>query len=343
MACSAAGDWGVSATSAGDDWGASATAAAGDDWGVSATDAKPADDWGVAIAAGDDWGAPATSTDDWGTAGTGQAAPNDNELDGLLRARAAAAGGTATAIASAAAAPTAKAREEAVPDAAKAADDWRGVCDASMTGALPPFALEISEEPGKVNKHGDYEVQLLERYKSRGDEGEDEGPSSAEAAQGEPWPDDAATVSGSKKGQGSKKAGGGASSSGPNNTTGGAQGDEEGAELAGDEWFLKFQRRLARSPSQVVRYAWGGKPLWISAPPEEVGNRAWPPPCPRCGAARTFELQLLPTLLCEVRRWCPDAVGDWDIEWGTVMVYTCSKDCTGDEPAREFIVAQPAV
>ena len=56
----------------------------------------------------------------------------------------------------------------------------------------------------------------------------------------------------------------------------------------------KFQDRVGRCPSQGLRYAWGGAPLWSTAIMPEAARR--PPPCV-CGAARQFELQLMPSLL----------------------------------------------
>jgi len=169
---------------------------------------------------------------------------------------------------------------------------------------FPAFALQIYDEPAALPKSFERELELLARYRQSEWAIEDAG-ADPEA------PPAAETLA-----------------------------DEDGR---GDSWFLKFQHRLERSPRQVVRYSWGGKPLWISDPPEEASNSAWPPPCSRCGAPRIFELQLLPTLLCEVRRRCPELVGDSDIEWGTVLVYTCSGDCCSDASCREFVVVQPAV
>lgn len=57
----------------------------------------------------------------------------------------------------------------------------------------------------------------------------------------------------------------------------------------------KFQEVSCANPGSVLRYASGtGKgPLWgrCSPVPESI------PPCPRCGAYRRFEFQLLPQLL----------------------------------------------
>lgn len=183
---------------------------------------------------------------------------------------------------------------------------------AAEAPSFPAFALEIYEEPAALPKSGEKELELLARYWQSELAAEDASAEAVAHAVNHELP---------------------------------AVDDED---VVGDTWFLKLQRRLERSPAQVVRYSWGGKPLWISEPPEESNNSAWPPPCRRCGGPRRFELQLMPTLLYEVRRRCPEQVGDSEIEWGTVLVYTCSRDCSG-EPGplpslcQEFVVVQPAV
>mmetsp|Transcript_50377 Transcript_50377/g.79864 ORF Transcript_50377/g.79864 Transcript_50377/m.79864 type:complete len:405 (+) Transcript_50377:147-1361(+) len=121
-------------------------------------------------------------------------------------------------------------------------------------------------------------------------------------------------------------------------------GDSDQVEEEEDrQWFIEFQSCLERSPSQVVRYSWGGRPLWITSPPEEASNPSWPPRCGQCGAPRKFEAQLLPTLFYQIRKLCPDRVGDVDIEWGTILIYTCSRDCQAIDPCQEFVLVQPAV
>ncbi|CAM9245974.1 unnamed protein product [Ectocarpus fasciculatus] len=59
---------------------------------------------------------------------------------------------------------------------------------------------------------------------------------------------------------------------------------------------MRFADRVARSPKQVVRYAYGGEPLWSASDPprEDI------PPC-ACGATRVFEMQLMPALLLQLR------------------------------------------
>eukprot|EP01117_Protostelium_nocturnum_P012898 TRINITY_DN4776_c0_g1_i2.p1 TRINITY_DN4776_c0_g1~~TRINITY_DN4776_c0_g1_i2.p1 ORF type:complete len:723 (-),score=237.95 TRINITY_DN4776_c0_g1_i2:141-2309(-) len=56
--------------------------------------------------------------------------------------------------------------------------------------------------------------------------------------------------------------------------------------------FLKFQKRMARSPEQIVRYSFGGAPIWIdNDKPIKLSS------CSHCGSSRVFELQLLPTVI----------------------------------------------
>ena len=62
------------------------------------------------------------------------------------------------------------------------------------------------------------------------------------------------------------------------------------------EWH--FQHRVASQPRQVLRYAYGGSPLWNSQPSSKaraLGGSV--SPCEGCGACRVFEMQLMPAIL----------------------------------------------
>ena len=138
-----------------------------------------------------------------------------------------------------------------------------------------------------------------------------------------------------------------------------AEAEETETEEDEDEGFDAFQRRVSVWPEQALRFCRSGgpteRPLWLSgkrrAPP--------PPPCGRCGAARRFEFQVMPQLLCSLEAeedletlaaeaaaeakggGSPDA-----LDWGTVAVYTCSASCAAPEGAAstyadEFVWHQP--
>ena len=57
-----------------------------------------------------------------------------------------------------------------------------------------------------------------------------------------------------------------------------------------------FQQRVACEPQQVLRYAYGGEPLWCTYPPPPDGPEVVEA-CRHCGAKRCFEMQLMPALL----------------------------------------------
>eukprot|EP01062_Namystynia_karyoxenos_P076726 TRINITY_DN7578_c0_g1_i1.p1 TRINITY_DN7578_c0_g1~~TRINITY_DN7578_c0_g1_i1.p1 ORF type:complete len:448 (+),score=150.37 TRINITY_DN7578_c0_g1_i1:74-1345(+) len=90
-----------------------------------------------------------------------------------------------------------------------------------------------------------------------------------------------------------------------------------------DPYLAHFQVRLQSCPRQVVRWGYGGQPLWITQDciPAEI------PPC-ACGAQRAFELQLLPTVVWVVKadsHLKPNRqLGDEGLDFGTATIYTCT-------------------
>ncbi|KAJ3371174.1 hypothetical protein GGF31_003597 [Allomyces arbusculus] len=115
----------------------------------------------------------------------------------------------------------------------------------------------------------------------------------------------------------------------------------------------KFVERIEDNPGQVVRYRHGGRALHysdfavISGPPTKGGKPGAVPKCDRCGAARVFECQLMSTLLSvlPVEQYAAKAAGSGPVdekahpstwysgmEFGTVLVYTCGKNCAASEP-----------
>lgn len=101
-----------------------------------------------------------------------------------------------------------------------------------------------------------------------------------------------------------------------------------------DPAYVKFNKRLQRSPEQCVRYRFNGEPVWPNSSKPEV------PVCSRCGSSRVLELQLMPALIqltleayeqlsgAELQRCQASQPGVAAWEWSTVAVYTCSKSCS---------------
>ncbi|KAL9593447.1 MAG: hypothetical protein Q9219_007550 [cf. Caloplaca sp. 3 TL-2023] len=112
-----------------------------------------------------------------------------------------------------------------------------------------------------------------------------------------------------------------------------------------DPTFLRFAARLAQNPEQVLRYEFRGFPLLYSKN-DDVG-RTFPsstsgaspaitkittastltnriPSCQNCGSRRVFEFQLTPHAISELEA---EDEGLEGMEWGTVVVGVCEKDC----------------
>ncbi|PLN83258.1 putative PDCD2_C domain protein [Aspergillus taichungensis] len=115
-----------------------------------------------------------------------------------------------------------------------------------------------------------------------------------------------------------------------------------------DKAFMKFSTRLAHNPEQILRYDFRGTPLLYSYA-DAVGARFHDatanagarvttvassanriPRCEHCGSQRVFELQLVPhaiSMLEEGRDVGLGAKDDAGMEWGTIILGVCSKDC----------------
>ncbi|KAI8339017.1 programmed cell death protein 2 [Chlamydoabsidia padenii] len=115
----------------------------------------------------------------------------------------------------------------------------------------------------------------------------------------------------------------------------------EDSEVAVDDCFLRFQLKLQLYPDQVIRYDRveydmpDREPLWV----QEGQKPTTIPDCPHCHGPRTFEFQILSTLLnfLGVSHLATDS-----LDWGSLYVYTCKRNCDlGDHPfAQEFIWKQ---
>ncbi|KAI9707532.1 MAG: hypothetical protein M1836_000493 [Candelina mexicana] len=121
---------------------------------------------------------------------------------------------------------------------------------------------------------------------------------------------------------------------------GGGREDKDAFESTIDKTFQRFADRLAQNPLQVLRYEFRGPPLLYSKS-DAVGTRLAPhsaeggkvtttrgpsgmPRCTNCGAERVFELQLTPQAIAELE---VDEMGLEGMEWGTIIVGVCGRDC----------------
>jgi pre-rRNA-processing protein TSR4 len=105
-----------------------------------------------------------------------------------------------------------------------------------------------------------------------------------------------------------------------------------------DKVFKNFKKTISKEPEQVLRYtSWkdSEEPLWAYQKNIPISEQI--PQCSQCGSKRVFEFQILPQLLYYLK------VGD-TMDWGTLVVYTCPRSCTGKEPGyySEFLWRQPA-
>lgn len=93
------------------------------------------------------------------------------------------------------------------------------------------------------------------------------------------------------------------------------------SETEDDKIFFKFKKRIQHEPEQVLRYQLGGDPLFVSS----IGIPSTDdiPKC-SCAAPRQFEFQVMPQLLSHLD---VDRLDD-SLDWGTLCVYTCSKNCS---------------
>ncbi|XP_028441068.1 programmed cell death protein 2-like [Perca flavescens] len=104
---------------------------------------------------------------------------------------------------------------------------------------------------------------------------------------------------------------------------GGEEKYEKTSARHGDAVFSRFLKKISPCPRQILRYSRGGEPLFVSEPPAPA-DAAARLACSRCGGSRTFELQLMPALVGLLRRENGD---DGELEFGTVLVYTCTDSC----------------
>ena len=144
------------------------------------------------------------------------------------------------------------------------------------------------------------------------------------------WPRPAANGASVKEAVAAKGGGDGGGGGGGG---GGGDGDGDGdGDGEGDDGDANEPEEDGISP---------GVPLWWSSSHRPLATDI--PPCARCGAARVFELQVMPQTLHYV---LPEggAGAAAGMDFGTLCVYTCPKSCALDEGARcveEVVWVQP--
>uniref|UniRef100_A0A1L8DJB5 Putative programmed cell death protein n=1 Tax=Nyssomyia neivai TaxID=330878 RepID=A0A1L8DJB5_9DIPT len=108
---------------------------------------------------------------------------------------------------------------------------------------------------------------------------------------------------------------------------------EKGIPAHGDLMFHAFITRIQENPGQVIRYSRNTVPLLINYLKESI------PKCTYCGSDLICEIQVLPTIIPHLQLENCDAT---PIEFGTVLIYTCSKSCwdTPDKMRIEVCIVQ---
>jgi len=99
-----------------------------------------------------------------------------------------------------------------------------------------------------------------------------------------------------------------------------------------DETFAHFRERIDREPEQVIRYDIGKTPLWVSS--ANAATQGNIPRCPACGSERQFEFQVLPQMINYLG---VETTMD-SIDFGTLCVYTCARNCVEGEAYKEEFV-----
>ncbi|KAL2839078.1 programmed cell death protein 2 [Aspergillus pseudoustus] len=130
--------------------------------------------------------------------------------------------------------------------------------------------------------------------------------------------------------------------------SGGGMDVKDAFESEIDKAFLKFSTRLGHNPEQVLRYEFRGTPVLYSYT-DAVGKRLHDvankiggvttvsngvssriPRCESCGAERAFEVQLVPhaiSILEDGREGVGLGKDGGGMEWGTIIMGVCSRNC----------------
>jgi hypothetical protein len=112
--------------------------------------------------------------------------------------------------------------------------------------------------------------------------------------------------------------------------------------------FHRFQKVLQQYPLQIIRYCINGTPLLFTSRSSYVPQPTTIPSCPYCGYPRRFELQIMPTLIPQLKlvqtlsSSSSSSIPPPSIEfsWGTLLIYTCQQDCSS-KPSKFSSLSSP--
>ncbi|SCU98086.1 LAFA_0G15544g1_1 [Lachancea sp. 'fantastica'] len=85
-----------------------------------------------------------------------------------------------------------------------------------------------------------------------------------------------------------------------------------------DDVFQKFQDVAGYNPLQVLRYHFGGQPLYYAATQVDL-LKTIPSPGYNPSSKRVFEMQLMPKMILDLEETTLERGG---MEWGTIMIFT---------------------
>lgn len=111
---------------------------------------------------------------------------------------------------------------------------------------------------------------------------------------------------------------------------------EKSIPMHGDEMFHNFVSQIQKNPGQLLRYSRDNSaPLLLYPISGCVGK------CRHCNGEMTFEVQILPTLISKLILQ-PRTEKIFQIEFGTVLIYTCGRSCWSatDSYREEHVVVQ---
>lgn len=211
--------------------------------------------------------------------------------------------------------------------------DDEAVCVSSTTAPSSHFTSISRSSSSRATADWAYAQRLLEAYNAReaiesecggGGGGDGVGGEAAfaaaeEAADNNNTKNGAAGASAEEEEEVADERGGVSGGSGSGG--GGERYEKTPAKL---RYLLRFQRRVARFPTQVLRYVWDapGDVLWPVPP---AARPRAPPPC-KCGAPRRLEVQIMPTVLFGLGVDDTNEPGG-GMDFLSLLVYACEAAC----------------